>query len=188
MFGYIFVLFSYAMVYKLTIFFIFLFFFGSCFDSSIVSDSERHFGDVCYTLVIWRVFFNHHLLGVVVVEITFEDLDLAHPRPIRMRLFLKDVIVDEDDLGVSEADVPNFCSKSRNFALVSFSSWYNWLRLLLLLEFEPRKLCKLASLLALGRANGSGFTIAWKIKWRNIKILCSLMVFNNTLKNASQVF
>ena len=96
---------------------IFFFFFWKLFDSSIVSDSERHFGDVAIFLFVC-VF--HHLLGVVVVEITVEDLDLTHPRPIRMRLlFLNDVV---DDLGVSEAEVPNFCSNCRNFALVSFSS------------------------------------------------------------------
>jgi len=121
MFGYIFVLFSYAMVYKLTIFFIFLFFLEAVLIHRLFQIRKDISGMLLYSCDLTS-FFNHHLLGVVVVEITFEDLDLAHPRPIRMRLFLKDVIVDEDDLGVSEADVPNFCSKSRNFALVSFSS------------------------------------------------------------------
>ena len=60
-------------------------------------------------------FWGHHLVGVVVVEITFEDLDLVHPRPIKSRLLMT-------PLGVSDADVPNCCSKSLNLALVSFSS------------------------------------------------------------------
>ena len=99
---------------------------------------------------------NHHLVGVVVqvVGIWLVDLDFAQPRPTKSRLLL------DDDLGVSEPLVPNCCSNCRSLALVSFNSWYNWLRLLLLLELVPRRLWRLASLLALGRAMGSGFTIA----------------------------
>ena len=41
--------------------------------------------------------FDHHLLGVVVVEITLEDLDFAHPRPTKIRLFG----AAPDDFGVS---------------------------------------------------------------------------------------
>ena len=52
-------------------------------------------------LMIFAV-FDHHLLGVVVVEITLEDLDFAHPRPTKIRLFG----AAPDDFGVSEADVP----------------------------------------------------------------------------------
>ena len=82
-------------------------------DLSIVSDSERllrafslcFFGCFDDFLAVFDDFlavFDHHLLGVVVVEITLEDLDFAHPRPTKIRLFG----AAPDDFGVSEADVP----------------------------------------------------------------------------------
>ena len=82
-------------------------------DLSIVSDSERllrafslcFFGCFDDFLAVFDNFlavFDHHLLGVVVVEITLEDLDFAHPRPTKIRLFG----AAPDDFGVSEADVP----------------------------------------------------------------------------------
>ena len=52
--------------------------------------------------------FDYHLLGVVVVEITLEDLDFAHPRPTKIRLFG----AAPDDFGVSEADVPEKWGKN----------------------------------------------------------------------------
>ena len=75
-------------------------------DLSIVSDSERLLRafSLCFlaALMIFLAVFDHHLLGVVVVEITLEDLDFAHPRPTKIRLFG----AAPDDFGVSEADVP----------------------------------------------------------------------------------
>ena len=76
-------------------------------DLSIVSDFERLVKGIFFVWFFgcfddFLAVFDHHLLGVVVVEITLEDLDFAHPRPTKIRLFG----AAPDDFGVSEADVP----------------------------------------------------------------------------------
>ena len=66
--------------------------------------------------------FDHHLLGVVVVEITLEDLDFAHPRPTKIRL----LGAAPDDFGVSEADVPE--KRKKNVIKNFLAEFLNFLR------------------------------------------------------------
>ena len=89
------------------------FFLEAVCDLSIVSDFERLVKGIFFVWFFgcfddFLAVFDHHLLGVVVVEITLEDLDFAHPRPTKIRLFG----AAPDDFGVSEADVPEKWEKN----------------------------------------------------------------------------